>query len=57
MDAILFNMGVFIELNSRSAVSRIIAIDTSYEIVCATERIAPIMVYLELDAHPLINTV
>lgn len=48
---------MFIELNKRRAVRRIIAIDTSYEMVWATDRIAPIMVYLELDAHPLINTV
>lgn len=36
----------------RSTDSRIIAIVTSYEIVCATARRAPNIEYLELEAHP-----
>lgn len=36
----------------RSTDRRIIAIVTSYEIVCATARRAPNIEYLELDAHP-----
>jgi len=36
----------------RSTERRIIANVTSYEIVCATARRAPIKAYLELEAHP-----
>lgn len=36
----------------RSTDSRIIASVTSYEIVCATARRAPISAYFELEAHP-----
>lgn len=36
----------------RSTDSRMIAIVTSYEIVCATARRAPNIEYLELEAHP-----
>ena len=36
----------------KSTDKRMIAIVTSYEIVCATARRAPNMEYLELDAHP-----
>lgn len=32
--------------------SRIIASVTSYEMVCATARSAPISAYFELEAHP-----
>lgn len=37
------------------ALSRINAIDTSYEIVCATPRNAPSRAYLELEHQPDIN--
>lgn len=36
----------------RSTDNRIIASVTSYEIVCATARRAPIRAYFELEAHP-----
>ena len=36
----------------RSTERRIIARVTSYEMVCATARRAPIKAYLELEAHP-----
>lgn len=38
-----------------SALNIISAIDTSYEIVCATPRSAPRRAYLELEHHPDIN--
>lgn len=47
-------MSVWIEKEPfiRSTDSRMIAIVTSYEIVCATARRAPNMEYLEFDAQP-----
>jgi len=42
-------------LFNRSALMRIRDILTSYEIVCATPRMAPRRAYFELDDHPAIN--
>ena len=39
----------------RSAEIKIIAIVTSYEIVCATPRNLPNRAYLEFEHHPAIN--
>lgn len=53
----VFNDVIFMELNIIKVLSRINAIDTSYEMVWATDRIAPIIVYLEFEDQPLMNTV
>lgn len=53
----VFNDVMFIELNIIKVLSIISAIDTSYEMVWATDRMAPIIVYLEFEDQPLIKTV
>lgn len=49
---VVIKVGRVKEPFSRRTDSRIIASVTSYEIVCATARRAPISAYLEFEAHP-----
>jgi len=54
IDFIIFRSIDFCKINTDNIIN---AIDTSYEIVCATPRNAPSKAYFELEHHPAINVV